>query len=215
MPAAAHRLVCVFAVVPAVEASSACHSSRGLRWVSHGPVAALVGSPGSDSARAALRHDRVIGRAVEACSSVVPFRFGMEFECEALEGLLGANLPALVSRLARFRGRVEMGLKVKLMERSPGASPRMPFDLEHFHALAPREEDRREGLRQMLTGPVFEGCYLVSRRDVEAYWAAAETLRGALADLPVLGTGPWAPYSFCEFALRPVPGQARAAIRAQ
>lgn len=215
MRGAPRRLVCVYAVVPAGEADGACRPTRGLGCVAHATVAALVGGPAGESASAALRHDCVIGRAVEACSSVVPFRLGVELESRALGEFLATNLQTLVSRLARFRGRLEMGLKVKLVERSPGALLSMPLGLECFHALTPQEEDRREGLRQTPAGPVFEGCYLVSRQDVEPFWAAVETLRAVLTDVPVLGTGPWAPYSFCDFALRPVSRHAEAALPAQ
>lgn len=201
----------LYAAVPAAEAHAACQGSPGLRAVSCGPVAALVEQRrrGAGS-RAALRHDRIIGRALEACSAVVPFRFGTEVRSEpALRDVLAMNLEVLAGQLARVRGRVEMGLKVMLPPApTPGATlrvaarPGFAGPCERVRALAPSADDRRERLLPIATGQVLEGCYLIAREAIDEFWAAVEDIRAVAAGLPVLGSGPWAAYSFCELALR-------------
>jgi hypothetical protein len=200
--AAARGPICLYAVVPADEAGAACDDNPGLRGVACGPIAGLVGRRrGRAGPRAALHHDRIIGRALGACSAVMPFRFGIEVRSEPeLRGVLEINLDALSGQLARVRGRVEMGLKVKLPPSSP--PERWSSALARVRALAPWVEDRRERLLRLSTGQALEGCYLVSREDVSAFWTAVEEIRAALAGLPVLGSGPWAAYSFCDLALR-------------
>lgn len=215
MPGMTPRQVGLYAVVPAGEEDGVCAGTRGLHSVVCGPVAAIIGKPGNESARAALRHDRVVGRAVEVCSSVVPFRLGVELQSETVHEVLHANMQVLFDHLARFHGRVEMGLKAKLAARAADEPLRLPFGLERVRALTPRSEDRREGLRRASAGQIFEGCYLISRQAVLAYWSAVEEIRCALPELPLLGSGPWAAYSFCDFALRPVQMESRATLQAQ
>ncbi|HVE82625.1 MAG TPA: GvpL/GvpF family gas vesicle protein [Myxococcales bacterium] len=200
---------CLYAVVPAAEAPALLGGVRGVRDVSCGPVAMLVGHRSACAEqRAALQHDRVVGRALQACSSVVPLRFGMDVRSEAeLYEVLEANLDLLSRHLARFRGRVEMGLKVRLA--SLPAPGRYPPELVPVRALAPGPEDRLERLVRSATGYVFEGSYLIRRQDVAAYWAAVDQVRDSLPAAPVLGSGPWAAYSFCDFALRQGPGGRR------
>ena len=169
-------------------------------------------SHGSDE-RAALRHDRIVGRVLDACPSVVPFRVGVELRSETeLLHVLEANEKQLTRHLARFRGRVEMGLKVKLATHADGELRRLLAGLGRVRALAPLEEDRREGSRRASSGHVFEGCYLIPRRAVDAFWSAAGELHRTFPDLPLLGSGPWAAYSFCDLALQPAQGESRVAL---
>ena len=197
--------ICLYALVPADDAKALGRAARGLRLVPCGPILAITGRPSREpELHAALRHDRIVGRALETCSSVVPFQLGVEFRSEAeLRHLLEANLRSLSGHLARLAGRVEMGFKAKLAASAVPRPMRLPFDLELVHALAPRTEDRREQLEHGRTGQVFEGCYLILRQAIAAFWSAVEELRRTTTELPVLGSGPWAAYSFCDFALRP------------
>lgn len=215
MPATLPTHACLYAVVPAGEADGVCAGTRGIRSVVCGPVAALVGKPGNQPARAALRHGRVVGKAVEACSSVVPFRLGVELQSEAVQEVLQMNMELLAGHLARFHGRVEMGLKAKLAVQVANEPMRLPFDLERVRALAPMNQDRREALRRAPAGQVFEGCYLIARQAVDAYWLAVEGIRCVLPDLPLLGSGPWAAYSFCDLVLLPAQTASRAALHTQ
>jgi gas vesicle protein GvpL/GvpF len=199
--------ICLYALVPADDAKALGGAARGLRLVRCGPVLAITGRTGREpELQAALRHDRIVGRALETCSSVVPFRLGVEFRCQAeLEHLLQANLPSLTGHLARLAGRVEMGFKARLAGAAIPGPMRLPFDLERVRALAPDPKDRREQLARAPTGDVFEGCYLILRQAIAAFWSAVEDLRRRVTGLPVLGSGPWAAYSFCDFALRTAP----------
>jgi hypothetical protein len=205
MQAMASGKVCLYAVVPSEQAHAARSAAlRGLRLVESGPVVAVVGKPGQELERAALRHDRVISQALESCSAVVPFRLGIVLESrEELQGVLESNQDLLVRYLKRFRGCVEMGLKAKLPAQVAGEPLRMPFSLERIRTLAHHAEDRRERMRPGAAGPIFEGCYLISRRDIDTFWLALEELQQSFPELPLLGSGPWAPYSFCDFALQP------------
>jgi len=159
---AAASLLRLHAVVPAGEAATA----TGLCAIACGAIAGLAGKVrGEPPRRAALRHDRVVGRALAACSSVVPFRLGTDApSAAALRATLAANEPALARQLARFAGRVEMGLRVKLSS-------------------------------------------LVSRGDIAAYWSGVGEVRAALRGAPLVGSGPWAAYSFCDLVLRPEVGR--------
>lgn len=198
MVAAAGRLR-LHAVVPAGEVPSA----TGLCTIACGSITGLAGGIRSEPApRAALRHARVIGRALAACASVVPFRLGTDApSAVALRATLAANEPALVRQLARLAGRVEMGLRVKLP--SLAAIEALRAGLAPIRALAPCREDRRERLISSAAGQVFEGCYLISRGDIAAYWSGAGAVREALRGAPLVGSGPWAAYSFCDLVLRP------------
>jgi Gas vesicle synthesis protein GvpL/GvpF len=205
MPAG--RSLHLFAVVPAPEARAIRPGLRGLRHVACGPVAATI-ARSSERARsasqAAQRHDRILGRLLSVCSSVVPFRFGIELRSEAeLRALMERNRDALCRCLARVHGRVEMGAKVKLRGWEPAAAGRLNAGLEPIRALVPHIHDRRERLRHAADGPVFEGSYLIARDGIESFWTAVDECRAALGDLPLLGSGPWAAYSFCDVLLRP------------
>jgi hypothetical protein len=176
-----------------------------VRLIRCGPVAAAVGrSRRQATADAARRHDQIVGRLLAVCSSVVPFRFGIDVGSHAeLRGLLELNLDRLGRSLARVRGRVEMGARVKLPAWGPAAAQRLKSGLAPIRALAPSTDDRRERLQQVATGRIFEGCYLIPSQAVDAFWSAVDESRSALVDLPTLGSGPWAAYSFCDTVLRP------------
>ncbi len=200
---AAASLLRLHAVVPAGEARIA----PGLCAIACGSIVGLAGRPRNEPPpRAALRHDRVVGRALAACSSVVPFRLGTDApSAAALRATLEVNEPALARQLARFTGRVEMGLRVKLP--SLAAVEALRAGLAPIRALAPCDDDRRERLIPGAAGQVFEGCYLISRSDVAAYWAGVGEVRAALRGAPLVGSGPWAAYSFCDLVLRPEVGR--------
>ena len=197
--------LCLHAIVPAGDPDTLRATMRGLHLVPCGPVIAITGKPSRQTApRAALRHDRIIGRALASCSSVVPFRLGVELGSEAeLHRVLAANLDALSAQLARFAGRVEMGFKARLAAQPAGSPMHLPPGLDRVRALAPRHDDCKEQLKRAPSGHVFEGCYLILRQAIEAFWSVVEDIRRAAAGMPVLGSGPWAAYTFCDLALRP------------
>jgi len=202
--------VLLHAAVPAAEASRANPRGLGLRQVVSGSLAAIVGPARRESpTRAALRHARVVADALESCSAVVPFRLGDAIgSADEVEALLDENRTELVAGLAALFGRVEMGLKVRIPA-IPHLDPeRLDGALRRIRSLAPEARHRIERRRPVTGGEVLEGSYLVPRSAVEPFWAAADALRTGL-DLRVLGSGPWAPYSFCELSLRPARAGAR------
>ena len=189
----------LYAVVPAAEAS-ALSMRRGFSLLNCGPVTALFGWPPDpvDPLRAALWHDRTVRLAVAKCSSVVPFRLGMDFASKAeLRAAVRGKALHLAQQLERFQGRVEMGLKVRLPAATAGSSPGWPGGLDPIRALAPKPSDRCEGFSLGLDGKIFTGCYLVARGAVADFWAAVQEIHRLAPELPALGSGPWAPYSFC------------------
>jgi hypothetical protein len=206
-PAAFH----LYAVVPAEEASR-LPVRRSFSVHLCGPAAALFGSPrpalsGAHALRAALRHDRIVGLALAACSSVVPFRLALELASVAeLDALCRLNARALAGQLARFRGRVEMGLKVRLPASPTDPSFPLPRGLDRVRGLAPEPADRYERLGFSRAGEgegkLFAASYLVARHAVDDFWRATEGIRRLAPDLPLVGSGPWAAYSFCDVPLR-------------
>ena len=181
-------------VLYAVVRQSEAPSIKGVTVLRAGALASLVGRPARsmDMEKAALRHHRVVRKIFESCSTLVPFRFGVELPSEqALTALLLTNEKLLDERLSYFQGRVEMGMTVKL--------PQLDFvlPLDRFHALAPNRHDRQETVE----GAFFEGCYLIDRAAIEPFWDALSAI-----EWPVYGSGPWAPYSFSTLTLgEPIP----------
>jgi hypothetical protein len=192
------------AVVPTPEAPGALGRALGIRSVAHGAVAAIVGPARREGAtRSALRHARVVAHAVEECSAVVPFRLGMEFGSEEeVQDLLAENRRELSGRLGEMSGRVEMGLKVRIPELARPDAKRLEAALDRVRVLASGSEHRQERRKPVPGAVVLEGFYLLPRCRIESFWTEVDALRSDTG-LRVLGTGPWAPYSFCELSLRP------------
>ena len=205
MAGSSGKPVRLYAVVPAGEGFASGEIMRDVRTVDCGSIAALAGEACTQERNAAaIRHDDIVRAAVEQHSSVVPFRFGTELRSEPeLRWLLEANGQTLSDQLSRFCGRLEMGLKARLTpETAPGVQLlRLPFGLERIRALAPLAGDRQEKLGTGPGGTIFEGCYLIGRNAIDRFWDALERIRSAVPELALLGSGPWAPYSFCDFTL--------------
>ncbi len=189
--------------VPADEATGALGRALGARSVVHARLAAILGPVRQEgSTRAALRHARIVARALETCTSVVPFRAGIEVASaqEALD-LLAENRAELSARLRDLAGHVEMGLKVRIPGQRTPAAGNLEAALDRIRALAPRADHRQERRRALPGATVLEASYLVHRARIEPFWSAVAALRDDTG-LRVLGTGPWAPYSFCDLSLR-------------
>jgi hypothetical protein len=205
MSGSSGKPVRLYAVVPAGEGFASGEMMRDVRMVDCGSVAALAGEVcGQERDAAAIRHDDIVRLAVERHSSVVPFRFGTELcSISGLRSLLEIHYQTLSDQLRRFCGRLEMGLKARLTPKTSSdvQLPGLPFGLERIRALAPRSSDRQEKLGTGWGGTVFEGCYLIGRDDIDRFWDALEHIRSAVPELALLGSGPWAPYSFCDFTL--------------
>lgn len=203
MLGATSSLVHLYAVVPGEQGVALwTHDVRALRWDS---LAAIIGCPPDlgDNARAAVCHDRVVARALQRCSAVVPFRLDLEVGSEAdVYRLLRLNAPELSRQLLRFWGRVEVGLKARVAPSTAFELLRLPSGIDRVRALALRPVDRSERLSRGRQGTTFEGCYLISRRALDEFWRTLDEIRRALPEMALLGTGPWAPYSFCDAPLR-------------
>ena len=196
---AAHRPLFLYAVVRAKESAALKMPGGGVRAVSHGSIAAIVGSAGrqaADSVESALRHDRIVQEVFLRCGSVIPFGLGPEFQSEdEIRRMIKINARPLSAHLKRFHDRVEMGLKaITTSRRIPG--------LERIHLLAPRVADRNEKVEKRGGQMVFEGCYLLPRRSIDCYWSALDEIRRLSPSMPIIGSGPWAPFSFCDLVLR-------------
>lgn len=189
----------LYAAVPAEDAKLARAAGRGLTVVVAGATAAVTGKrpPGSaDTLALAMAHDRVMQRLMARCSSVLPFRLGVAAPAaDELRRIFHGNSIALVRQLARFHDRVEMGLKIKAKESGT------TFDLGPVHTVVSDREDRLERVAEQRGAAVFEGVYLVKRASIEEFWAAVERIRDASPELPILGVGPFAPYSFCDIRI--------------
>ena len=183
--------------------------------VAYGPIAAVVSRVRKTTdEKAALRHGRIIGKVVETCSSVVPFRLGVQIRSEPeIREVLKLNAQVLVQHLERFRDRVEMGIKAKVVLSSDFDPSRLPVFLASLRSLAEKNEDRQEELETTLNVHIFKGCYLIQRQNVDEFWFAVETVRRKFPTVPLMGSGPWAPYSFCDFVLHPASCKLRGAIQ--
>ena len=198
----------LYALVPAEEAFR-LPSRRSFSVHTCGPATALFGRsrPGANAVLAALRHDRIVRLALARCSSVVPFRLGLEIASVAdLDALFRLNSWQLAGQLARFHGRVEMGLKVGLSPSATDPSSLLPRGLDRIRGLAPEPADRCERLdfsrKGGAHGKIFVANYLISRHAIDDFWQATEGIRRLAPELPLLGSGPWAAYSFCDVPLR-------------
>jgi hypothetical protein len=105
--------VLVHGIVAAAEAPEP--PEPGVRWVTHGELAALVGSfdPSGTGAAGALRlHWRVLEAAAGA-GTVLPVRFGtvMASDAAVVDDLLAPRQAELASLLADLAGKVQMTVK--------------------------------------------------------------------------------------------------------
>jgi len=193
----------LYAAVHAADATAARAAGRGLAVVVAGAAAAVVGPRPrtTDIVALAMAHDRVMQRLLTRCSSVLPFRCGVAAPpAEDVRRLFQDNSATLMRQLGRFQGRVEMGLKIKA--RGPGQTA-ADFEVGPVHELVPGVDDRRERLIERADGGLFEGVYLIARDRIEEFWAALDRLRVALPGQPIVGVGPFAPYSFCDIQIDP------------
>ena len=194
----------VHGVVPFAGGSAPrLRASPHVQAVAFGALAALVSEPREESpVDRALRHDRIVHRAILRHGSVVPFRAGTVLESvEAVVQLLDTNTGLMLLQLARFAQRVEMGLKAALDPAVTTAMDRQLFDHWVARTLSPMADERREHVKDVGSAAIFDAVYLMRLERVTDFCAAVREGRGRHPSVPVVVTGPWAPYSFCGFAL--------------
>jgi hypothetical protein len=170
-----------------------------------GPLLAVFAreSLGDPEPDALWAHERVV-EDLMAERTVLPARFGNTLEDEdALRRLLRERQAELVEKLARVRGRVELGVRaVQLTPAAvaPASSGReyLLAKLAHGRLDAPLAELAVAARHQPAhaADEVLRGAYLVERPAVTGFRAALEDLQSARPDLALLCTGPWPPYSF-------------------
>jgi hypothetical protein len=179
-------------------------------------------APGDPALDALWAHERVVERLM-ADRSVLPLRFGTKLpDAEAVRATLAARQDEFVSVLDQVRGRVELGVRA-MTSRSNGApaavvAPRAPVavtrsgreylleKLAHGH----RSEREAAALHEPLSAlsvatrrgrvqsddELLRAAYLVERANIGRFRAAVQRLQQQHADVALLCTGPWPPYSF-------------------
>ena len=188
----------LYAAVRSDEARRVRASLRSLTVVVEGGTAAVTGAapPEADVFARAMAHDRVIGRLLGCCSSLVPFRLGVAAPpTDDLRALLRDNAAEFERQLDRVRDCVEVGLKIRAKNEAEGAAR---FDLAPVRALVPLRCDRQERITALSDGLLFEGVYLLARAAIDDFWAALDRMRSQTPERAILGVGPFAPYSFCD-----------------
>jgi len=193
-------------------------SDAPLERVDVGGIAAIFTTHGHDelgpSRELALIHGRVITLLHANTHEVLPVRFGERFSAvEELRAALGERRLELEASFARVSGCVEIGLRVldeRPAERRPartgteymralqtsGAGSR---DAEDAHRrLEALSRAARVGSR---TGESFCASYLVPRSRLDEVRKVIERWTAEHPDVPLVCTGPWAPFSFAMEAV--------------
>jgi hypothetical protein len=203
---------------PAPEGSGLAEAPlEGLR---EGEVLAVfsrhVQPPGDPALDALWVHERVIERLMTD-RAVLPMRFGTRLAGDdALHAILASRQQEFLAALDRVRGRVELG--VRAMRRSDaedGHRPATPPAMTGRAYIEGKLRDGRRAAREV--APIHEplagiatasarhahrpeellrASYLVDSAAVVRFRSTVDQLQRADADLAILCTGPWPPYSF-------------------
>jgi hypothetical protein len=186
-------------------------------------VSRVTETSSAPSVSSVLAFGRVV-EAVHASRAVIPLRYGCLMESEAaIVRFLEEHSQEFKALLSRFRGMVEMGIRVLCPTRlgtlpapvlSPGAAYLHSLRNRYGsgNSLAPDEGQ----LADRITG-LLAGCYLEQRREispaeqgrlVSLYFLTPKTgverFRATARQIcppdgtKLLLTGPWPPYSFAE-----------------
>jgi hypothetical protein len=140
---------------------------------------------------------------------LLPVRYGTLVADErAAAEAVAARGAELAAGLERVRGAVELAVRVRSLETAAPAPAEAPAvsgrdylrarvagaevarELHEPLAALARESVRRHG------SELLRAAYLVDRDAVEPFVALVRRLQEAHADLALLCTGPWPPYSF-------------------
>ena len=168
-------------------------------------------------------HEQVVERLM-AEGPVLPMRFGSCLpSCAAVRAALAARRDGLHGALEAVRGRVELAVRARRVAGNGGhdALPaEVAADADHagrgyvrhklealdqidaagaaLHAplAAAAVAERRRPVRT--SGEVLRASYLVERAAVAEFRSLAQRLQGEHAEVAMLCTGPWPPYSFVE-----------------
>jgi hypothetical protein len=166
------------------------------------------GSSTPDPRADAVAHGLVVEALAAIASSVAPVRFGESFADELrLVAAVEERLPAIAAALDRVAGCVEIGVRVAAPARAAAvvAASGKEYLQERLAALHDHDV-LMSGLHEHLESVSreanvssrgsFEADYLLERDRVAEAERHVRAFAAEHAELTVLCTGPWAPYSF-------------------
>ena len=181
-----------------------------LEGVREGALVAVVSR--HDAAPGAVEdlwaHERVVEAAMED-RAVLPARFGTTLEDDAaLRAVLAERQDEFLAALARVRGRLEVGIRAV----QPAEAPRAPAATGREYLEGRLRDDRSaQALHETLTGlaveaarrpsrpgEVLRAAYLIEAPALAGFRATVDRLQREHADMAILCTGPWPPYSFAR-----------------
>ena len=183
-------------------------------------VYSVGASAGVEASEAALWQHEAVAEALMSDRAVLPVRFGVAFSGEpALRESLSRRHAELGEALARVRGRVEIGLRVRW--EPPAAEPAPAAEGAGRAYLQARLAERRRGeeLAEAIHRPLdrmaassrhtvletprllLGAAYLVEADGVAAFRAQVDELAAEHRDLDFACTGPWPAYNFSRIEL--------------
>ena len=138
---------------------------------------------------------------------LLPVRFGAVVEDERAAGRMVAERhDELAAALERVRGAVELGVRVQPAAGASNATAARSSGREYLRQRA-REFERVQQIHDQLAAmsreatqrpgrELLRAAYLVERAKVAAFVDEVRRLQEEYAELAVLCTGPWPPFSF-------------------
>jgi hypothetical protein len=167
------------------------------------PAEPRQGEPTPD---ALWHHEEVVEGLMEG-RDLLPVRFGtLVSDEEAAARAVMDRREELAASLERVRGAVE--LAVRAHPREPDEAPFAATGIDYIRAKSKRMELARllhDALASIARdsrarpGPeLLRTAYLVDRDDVDRFVALVRQLEESHAELDLVCTGPWPPYSFSE-----------------
>jgi hypothetical protein len=156
----------------------------------------------------AVAHGLVVEALAAIASSVAPVRFGESFADELrLVAAVEERLPVIAAALDRVAGCVEIGVRVAAPVRAAAVVATSGKEYLQERLAALRDHDvLMSGLHEHLetvsraanvsSRGSFEADYLLERDQVAEAERHVRAFAAEHAELTVVCTGPWAPYSF-------------------
>jgi Gas vesicle synthesis protein GvpL/GvpF len=161
-----------------------------------------------------VRHAATVDALAATGATILPARFGRPFRDDAaLDEAVRARAAAVADALDNVAGCVELGVRVvhanaepRPADRAKGAAAYMRArldDVQRLDRLAaeihePLAALARDSVRRLRTSGRFEltAAYLVPTPAVDEFRTTFGTLARRHADVAMVCTGPWPPYSF-------------------